>query len=109
MSTAHHPQTDGTTEQLNQEIEVYLAIFCMNNPEKWSQLIPIMEFSYNQKAHATQNQSPSYLIMGSNPKAIPTTFPKTNVPEAEERIQDLQKAHDEALAAHELAQQQMME
>ena len=47
--------------------------------------------------------------MGSDPKAIPTTFPKTNISEAEERIWDLQKAHDEALATHELAQQQMME
>ena len=33
MSTAYHPQTDGATKQLNQEIEAYLAIFCANNPE----------------------------------------------------------------------------
>ena len=103
MSTAYHSQTDGATEQSNQEIEAYLAIFCVNNPEQWSRLIPIMEFSYNQKLHATQIRSPFYLIMGSDPKAIPTAFPSTNVPEAEEQIQNLQKAGDEAIAAHELA------
>ena len=27
MSTAYHPQTDGTTEWLNQEIELYLSIY----------------------------------------------------------------------------------
>ena len=53
MSTAYYPQTDGTTKQSNQEIEAYLAIFCVNNPEQWSWPIPIMEFSYNQKSHAT--------------------------------------------------------
>jgi len=32
MSTAFHPQTDGTTERFNQEIELYLAIYCTDNP-----------------------------------------------------------------------------
>jgi len=32
-STAFHPQTDGTTECFNQEIELYLAIYCADNPE----------------------------------------------------------------------------
>ena len=68
-----------------------------------------MEFSYNQKLHATQTKYPFYLIMGSNPKAIPTTFPSTNIPEVEEQIQNLQKAQDKAIAAHELARQKMME
>ena len=68
-----------------------------------------MEFSYNQKSHATKTKSLFYLIMGSDPKAIPTAFPSTNVPEAEEQIQNLQKAWDKAIAAYELARQKMME
>ena len=85
-------------------------MFCANNPEQWSQLILIMEFSYNQNSHATQTKSPFYLIIGSDPKAIPTAFPSTNIPEAEEWIQNLQKAWDKAIAAHKLlARQKMME
>ena len=109
MSTTYHPQTDGTTKQSNQKIEAYLAIFRANNPEQWSRLIPIMEFSYNQKSHATQIKSLFYLIMGSDPKAISTAFPSTNIPETKEWIRNLQKARDEAIAAHELARQKMME
>ena len=35
LSTAYHPQTDGTTERVNQEIEAYLAIYCTTHPEEW--------------------------------------------------------------------------
>ena len=35
MSTAYHPQTDGQTERMNQQIEVYLRIYCMNDPRRW--------------------------------------------------------------------------
>ena len=28
LSTAYHPQTDGTTERVNQEIKAYLSIYC---------------------------------------------------------------------------------
>ena len=31
MSTAYHPQTDGETKQVNQEVKVYLHMFCSNN------------------------------------------------------------------------------
>jgi hypothetical protein len=33
LSTAYHPQMNGTTEHVNQEIEVYLAIYCDSHPE----------------------------------------------------------------------------
>ena len=36
LSTAYHPQTDGATERVNQEIEAYLSIFCSSFPEDWA-------------------------------------------------------------------------
>ena len=32
MSTTYHPQTDGATERLMQEIQAYLSIYCITNP-----------------------------------------------------------------------------
>jgi transposase InsO family protein len=32
LTTAYHPQTDGATEQVNQEIEAYLSIYCSAHP-----------------------------------------------------------------------------
>jgi transposase InsO family protein len=34
LTTAYHPQTDGATEQVNQEIEAYLSICCSAHPTK---------------------------------------------------------------------------
>ena len=47
LSTAYHPQTDGTTEWVNQEIEAYLAIYCALHPEEWLTGIHLLEFTHN--------------------------------------------------------------
>ena len=47
--------------------------------------------------------------MGYNPLTIPTTYPKTNVPDTQERLLLLQEAQKEADAVHELTRQKMME
>jgi Integrase zinc binding domain len=47
LTTAYHPQTDGATEQTNQEIEAYLAIYCASHPEDWLQTLSTLEFTHN--------------------------------------------------------------
>ena len=42
-------------------------------------------------------------MMGTSPLAVPTTFEHTKFPSVEERIQQLTKDQEEAIAAHELA------
>ena len=49
LTTAYHPQSDGATERVNQEIEAYISIFCMNNPEEWSTMLTTMEFTHNNQ------------------------------------------------------------
>ena len=46
ISTAYYPQTDGTTERFNQEIELYLSIYCISNPHNWSSALPTFEFTH---------------------------------------------------------------
>lgn len=104
-STAYHPQTDGETERVNQELEVYFRIFCSNNPETWKQLNPLMEFCHNQRVHSVTKKSPFYLMIGYEPTDIPVAFNRTHAPTAEQRLKELSEARNEATAAHELARQ----
>ena len=52
LSMAYHPQTDGTTERVNQEIEAYLSIYCTSHPEEWLSAIHTLEFTHNNRRHA---------------------------------------------------------
>ena len=52
LSTVYHPQTDRTTERVNQEIKAYLAIYCHAHLETWKKAIPTMEFTHNNQRHA---------------------------------------------------------
>ena len=83
MSTAFHPQTDGQMEHLNQELEVYLHIFCTNESHTWNNLLPIAEFAHNQHTHEALKQMPFYLMYGVNPVALPLAV-KTTAPAATE-------------------------
>ena len=83
MSTTYHPQTDGETERVNQELETYLRIFCANEPRKWSTYLPMAEFTHNNRAHETSKMSPFQIIYGNDPKGIPTAFPRISAPAVE--------------------------
>ena len=64
LSTAYHPQTDGETEWINQEVEMYLWMFCQGQPDKWSEFIPMAKFTHNSATHSSTQKSPFSLILG---------------------------------------------
>ncbi|KAJ3576605.1 hypothetical protein NP233_g306 [Leucocoprinus birnbaumii] len=102
-STAYHPQTDGSTERFNQEIETYLSIATTNNPTRWSAYIHIYEFTHNNRPHAGRSETPFQLMMGTTPKAIPSDVEPSDNPSADERLDRLQAARNRALFAHKRA------
>ena len=53
------------------------------------------------------NQSPFYLMMGYEPRALPSVIADTSIPAVESRLKTLSATRNEALAAHELARQVM--
>ena len=91
LSTAYHPQTDGTTEQVNQEIEAYLLIYCTSHPEEWLSSIHTLEFTHNNRRHADRQATPFELMFGSSPLAIPYSFKNTKFPNLEDKMKTLQK------------------
>ena len=103
LSTAYHPQTDGTTEQVNQEIEAYLSIYCTSHPEEWPTALHTLEFTHNNRRHAERQKTPFELMFGDSPIAIPYSFENTKYPAIEEKMKILIKNREEALAAHEIA------
>ena len=60
-STAWHPQTDGQTERVNQELDQYLQLFVNKQQDDWYDLLPMAEFQHNNHVHSTTQQPPFLL------------------------------------------------
>jgi len=58
LSTAFHPQTDGQTEHMNQELEQYLRFFIENRQKDWPEWLALAEFAVNNKTHTATKMSP---------------------------------------------------
>jgi len=60
-STAWHPQTDGQTEHMNQELDQYLQLFVNERQDDWYDLLPMVEFQHNNHVHSA-TQQPLFLL-----------------------------------------------
>jgi len=67
-SIAWHPQTDGQTERVNQELNQFLCLFVNEQQDDWYDLLPIAEFQHNNHIHSTTQQPLFLLDMGRIPR-----------------------------------------
>jgi len=67
LSTAYHPQTDGQTERINQEIGTFLQHYVNYQQDDWMDWLAIVEFSYNDKKHVATGKTPFELNFGRYP------------------------------------------
>ena len=56
LSMAYHPQSDGQTERINQEIETFLQHYINYQQDDWTEWITVVEFHYNDKRCAATGQ-----------------------------------------------------
>jgi transposase InsO family protein len=66
-STAYHPQSDGQTEHINQELEQDLCIFVNERQDDWDEWLPMEEFAYNNHVHASTKHTPFFADTGCHP------------------------------------------
>ena len=66
-SMAYHPQTDGQTERVNQEVEQFLRLFVNQRQDDWYDWISIAKFAYNDRVHASTQASPVHARCQSEP------------------------------------------
>jgi transposase InsO family protein len=107
MSTAFHPQTDGETERVNQELEQYLRVFCNFQVDNWAELIPFMEFAHNARTHSATGHSPFQVWYGYQPDFIPPLNFATTIPTVEDRLRSLDQIRNEVTAALKVAAETM--
>ena len=74
MSTAFHPQTDGSTERTNHSIGQILRTVVRDDQKDWAHKCPMVEFAMNSNVSSTMGFAPFELNQGYMPQTgIPTT------------------------------------
>ena len=99
LSTAYHPETDGQTERINQEIEQYLRLFVNFQQSDWHDWLPLAEFSYNDKIQVSTGYSPFYINYGQHPRKAYDPQASVRNASAEEFANRMQHIRDDANSA----------
>ena len=64
LSMAYHPQTDGQTERINQEIGMFLWHYVNYQQNNWADWLAVVKFQYNDKKHVVTGRTPFKLNFG---------------------------------------------
>ena len=115
LSTAFHPETDGSTERMNQEVLAYLRSFISYSQFEWAKMLPTAQLALNNRDSSVSGLSPFFAEHGyhaepielkDSSKITPRTKPAKL---AEKFVARIYEAQEYAAAAMASAQQQMEE
>ena len=99
LSMVYHPQIDGQTEWINQELEQYLRVFIDHRQEQWPDWLGTAKFMYNNKIHVTTKISPFKVNYGQDPRMGFEGRRKRKYKAAGKFIERMKKIQEEAKAA----------
>ncbi|QRW23856.1 Retrotransposable element Tf2 protein [Rhizoctonia solani] len=106
-STAYHPQTDGQTEQIQQEAKIFIRMFGNHRQSDWVSLLPLAKFALNNLKQTSTGKSPFQICYGYNPRFTVGQKSDESVPNADKHAEFLEKGYDEVKAALSISQERM--
>jgi hypothetical protein len=112
LSTAYHPETDGSTERMNSTMETYIRTFCDFAQDNWNELLPSAQLAIMGRDAASTGVSPFFLEHGWHVEPLdlqlePTSYttPRSPIQRADMIVRKLKEARDWAEASMANAQQ----
>ena len=107
LSTVFHPQTDGQTERMNQELEQYLRFFIKHRQKDWPEWLAAVEFAINNKVHTVTKVSPFMANYGKELRMGGDIRRKGKVESATKFVERMKKVQEEAVVALKKTQEEM--
>ena len=68
FSSAHHPETDGQTENANKVMKNYLRAYVSYLQDDWIDHLPIAEFAANNHVNESTRMTPFFADNGFHPR-----------------------------------------
>ena len=107
LLTAFHPQIDGQTERMNQELEQCLRMFIDHQQEQWPEWLGTAEFAYNNKVQTSTKVSLFKANSGRDPRMGFELRKKGKFEEANKFVERIQEIQGKAKVALGKAQKDM--
>jgi hypothetical protein len=80
MSSACHPETDGSSGRSNKTVVQCLRYHVARNQTGWVKALPLVHFNIMNTVNSSTGFSPFQLRMGRSPRLIPPLTPHTALP-----------------------------
>ena len=107
LSIAFHPQTDGQTERINQELEQYLQFFIEHRQKDWPEWLAAAEFAINNKVYTVTKILPFMANSGKELRMGGDIQRKGKVESATKFVERMKKVQEEVEAALKKTQEEM--
>ena len=107
LSMVFHPQIDGQTERVNQELEQYLRMLIDHRQEQWPEWLGTAEFAYNNKVHSSTKTLPFIANYEQDPRMGFEGRKKGKYAGAEKFMEKIREIQEKAKAVLEKAQEDM--
>uniref|UniRef100_A0AAQ6IR55 Gypsy retrotransposon integrase-like protein 1 n=1 Tax=Anabas testudineus TaxID=64144 RepID=A0AAQ6IR55_ANATE len=82
LSSGFHPQSNGQTERLNQELETGLRLLCSREPTTWSTKVVWVEYAHNSLPSSATGLTPFQVVYGYQPPLFDVQEEDSSVPSA---------------------------
>jgi len=102
-----HLQTDGQTEQMNQELEQYLRFFVDYRQKDWPEWLALAEFVVNNKIHMATKVLPFIANYGRELRMGGDIRKRGKVKKVTKFVERIKKVHEEMGVALKKAQEDM--
>ena len=87
LTSGYHPEANGQTERLNQQLENGLRCVVHQNPSTWSKHLVWVEYAHNSLPTSATGLSPFHCALGYQPPLFPDNEREASVPSAYAMVQ----------------------
>ncbi|KAL0192920.1 hypothetical protein M9458_011216, partial [Cirrhinus mrigala] len=87
LTSGYHPQANGQTERLNQELTRFLRTYCHSHQTDWSRYLMWAEYAQNSLVKPATGLTPFKCVLGYQPPLFPWSGEPSNLPSVNEWLQ----------------------
>ncbi len=96
LTSGYHPQSNGQSEWLNQEVIRFLRSYCQQCQTEWSRYLMWAEYAQNSLVKPATGLTPFQCVLGFQPPMFPWSGEPTNLPSVTEWLQNSKVVWDRA-------------